>query len=551
MPAKLLPFVAASMLALACTSNETQAPQPNPPPTPDPDPVVEPTPEPSACEQLGWTERPFEWAAAFGPRRRDVAYDFTLATVLGDFAFAERYLGCETYLFVPDSLQVSPLDPTPLLDSAEDLAELIAKSPPNAHYFFVTVAEDPTEVAAFAEAMAIRVDQVLAPFAEADRAWWRDHLHVVTQSGKGLGSWVGDALTFWGPGFAIDRFQRVRGFGNLADVTRFDNALNSAGQWPWRANLSYVAHEALYYNYESDRQDMLDAVDWQSVWLFYEEDVAGTGKQHVVAEVPDAATIAGFDTLLVDLSHVCDPSLQEQGNCDAWDAIQGLRLCDGLDSDNCEIELARYITTYHREGRWLADASQLLPHLAAGGAHRFKLEGPRQGHFVSLRLLFGNTDKGTTPFEIQALWEGGSWNESYHDDHPPMQIDVPADAKKVYLHAALSGHGQGGQFNCAEFCDHQHSFTVGGSTFVAEHPEEGDDEGCLKQIANGTVPNQFGTWWFHRSSWCPGKQIDPWVWDITDQVTPGQSTSISYLTNYGAPYVGGNIYLRTWVTSWK
>ena len=251
----------------------------------------------------------------------------------------------------------------------------------------------------------------------------------------------------------------------------------------------------------------------------------------------------------MDLEHACDPTRDEFGNCDAWDAIQTLFVCDEADPESCDdLELARYITTYHREGRWLADASPMLPFLRSGGERRFHLQGARGGHFVSARLLFANTGKGTAPLAIERLWEGGSFDENYDANHPPIEVAVPADATKAELVVVLSGHGFGNDPNCAEFCDHQHTFTVGSASYTADHPNMGDQEGCLKQVDQGTVPNQSGTWWFERSSWCPGKQVDPWVFDITEQVTPGEPFTISYDTNYGEGVFGGNILLRSWVS---
>ena len=261
--------------------------------------------------------------------------------------------------------------------------------------------------------------------------------------------------------------------------------------------------------------------------------------------------MAGFDTLLVDLRHVCDPSQREWGNCDAWDAGNRLHLCDAEDPDSCDELVARWITTYHREGRWLVDASEALPRLQQGGAHRFFYKGARGGHFITGRLLFANTGKGAAPFRIDPLWEGGSWNEDYDANHPPMTIDVPADAARTHLVVTVTGHGMSQVHNCAEFCNHEHTFTVGGQSFVAGHPEIGDIHGCRDQIDQGTVPNQHGTWWFARTSWCPGKQVDPWVFDITELVTPGQTAELTYTTNWGDPAHGGSINLQTWVTYWR
>ena len=59
-------------------------------------------------------------------------------------------------------------------------------------------------------------------------------------------------------------------------------------------------------------------------------------------------------------------------------------------------------------------------------------------------------------------------------------------------------------------------------------------DGCVGQTSNGMVPNQGGTWWFGRGGWCPGKQVDPWVVDVTSEVTPGQPAEITYEGLYGS-----------------
>lgn len=514
----------------------------------DPAPETEtpPTPGDPLCGAEGSTFRAFVDDGVFGVERRDLAADFTLPTHQGDWTFSAEQRGCDTVMFVPDSLVVSPLDATPLVEKRRDLRTLLESGPRNVHWFFVTTGGG---VQGFVDGMVGRIEGVLEllPAELADH--WRSRAHVVTERADRLDSWIPDALAVTGRGFGIDRFQRIRHFGNLADVTRFSPELQAAGAWSWEDNLAYLGHEVQYYNYESDRQDAMDAVDWTSVYLHYDEDLASTGRTDVDVELPDAATMATFDTLLVELQHTCDPTRDEFGNCDAWDAIQTIFACEADDPTSCgDLELARYITTYHREGRWLADASPMLPMIREGGKRRFHLRGPRGGHFVSARLLLANRGQATKPFAITPLWEGGSFDETYDESHPPMTIDVPADATGADLVVVLSGHGFGNGPNCAEFCDHQHTFTIGGQSWTADHPNMGDQEGCLEQIDQGTVPNQSGTWWFERSSWCPGKQVDPWVFDISDRIVPGQPLEIDYDTNQGEGVFGGSILMRSWVS---
>lgn len=496
------------------------------------------------CDALGLTRRPLLAEGAFGDARRDLADDFTLSTVDGDWSFFEQYTGCETYVFVTDRMPTSPLDSSPIVHDVDGLVELLEKSPANARYFFLTYQSD---TAAWATEMTDDLAEALS-LVDADVAEaLADRLHVVDEVATGVEPWVADALLYPTEGFAIDRFQRLRELGSLADVNRYDATLNAAGQWPWRDNVAYVAHMPQIFNHESDLDD--DAADLDPIYVLYDDPVWLTGNDTWDVTFPDAATMAATDTLLVDLEHRCDPAQMEYGNCDAWDAIQTLYLCQPDNPDTCDIELARYITTYHREGRWLADASQLLPYLVDGGTKRLHLAGIRGGHYITLRLLLGARDGGA-PLSIEPLWTGGSFNADYDANHPPITVDVPAEATRAFLNVNVTGHGFGTGDNCAEFCGHEHHFTIGDTTWTADNWEVYDTEGCLKQIGDGAVPNQYGTWWYGRSSWCPGMQVEPWVFEITDAITPGQPVTITYTTNEGF-VTGGNIELRSYVAFWK
>ena len=50
----------------------------------------------------------------------------------------------------------------------------------------------------------------------------------------------------------------------------------------------------------------------------------------------------------------------------------------------------------------------------------------------------------------------------------------------------------------------------------------------MTEQANGMVPNQGGTWWYGRDGWCPGEQVTPHVWDVTQMVTPGSTATVTY-----------------------
>ncbi len=164
-------------------------------------------------------------------------------------------------------------------------------------------------------------------------------------------------------------------------------------------------------------------------------------------------------------------------------------------------------------------------------------------------VIFGGPADALTP--QTSYWEGGSLNKDYNANHPPVDVDIPADAAKVELVALTTGHGMA-DGNCAEFCDHSHEFTVGAESYLQEFPAVDDQLGCANTSNTGTVPNQWGTWWFGRGGWCPGRRVNPWVVDVTDQVTAGGTESISYRALYNGSEITndadrGGIELRTWL----
>jgi hypothetical protein len=216
----------------------------------------------------------------------------------------------------------------------------------------------------------------------------------------------------------------------------------------------------------------------------------------------------------------------------------------------CSHEVGRWITTYHREGRWVYDNSSMLPMLARSGKRtfRFNTTGPYE---IELDLRLSNQGKATRPDELIYLFDGGRINSSYNANHPPMTIDIPSDATKVELASVITGHNADGN-NCAEFCDIAHHFTINDNAsgeIVREFPESEGTLDCQDKVAEGTTPNQYGTWWYGRAGWCPGKEAATDVVDITDQVTKGAANTFAYKALYnGGEYTGdATIRMRSWL----
>lgn len=486
-------------------------------------------PDPSAfCVEQNLPVLAFDSTGPYGTRRHDVAEDFSVPLVDGtDWRLSEHWTGCDSYVFLPSARTNSALDPSSLWK--RDVDQLIQKSPRNAHYFFVAnrqAANAPTEI----EEMTPRIEAALAGLDPAEAEFWRGRIHLVSRHAGELEGWVGGMLSAGDgrAGFAIDRKQQVRFLGMFADVTRFKASLQNAGEWPWESNLSYATYEVRHYNYEVKRDARL-AADGATVVSAWKGEVL---KHYVDKEVefPDAATMAGFDTLTIDNAMDCpDPEKGEFGFCGAWDYIANLFL---LDEDGTTwIELARFITTYHREGHYTVDATPMLVHLRKGGKRTLRYsispEWNQQAYLSQVDFRFSNQKKGHSPTKAHYLWSGGAFNSTYNAKYTPVEVDIPATAKRVEVWGVITGHGMAAQ-NCAEFCRHQHEFTVNGAVHVKDHPTVNKVDGCIAEVDDGMVPNQGGTWWFGRGGWCPGQQVKPFVADVTKDVTPGQKATVSY-----------------------
>ena len=152
------------------------------------------------------------------------------------------------------------------------------------------------------------------------------------------------------------------------------------------------------------------------------------------------------------------------------------------------------------------------------------------------------------------IFGGGSFCETYNDKYTPVEIDIPSSAKKVELAVIISGHGMTDNGNCAEFCNTEHFWTVNGTEHEINFDYlDGPDtiEWCQNDVHNGTVPNQYGTWFYARSNWCPGKEVAPIYIDITNDVRLGQTNTFEYHgLRYGEPFTdgGASISLSSFVT---
>ena len=364
------------------------------------------------------------------------AADFTVQTSAGDWTLSEHWTGCDTFLVIPSQPAQATGWPDHLWDRKRDTTALFDALPHDTYVLFVSTEKDQADRDAELAMLDSGIENFLEDLSGDDREHWEEHIVRVTSDYRDAGGWLRDTMRAPNWGMGIDRFQRLRYIGSFANPERY----NASYGW-FEPDISMAANEAVYYNFEATRQAALDADGATVIPVFAGEEISDPGWAGVMGwstvSLPDAATMATFDTLTLDhyLGCVGDG---EYGTCPAWDYLNWLFLCDS-DQSNCS-EFGRYITTYHREGRWIHDVSSLLPLLAAGGEFTFAYY-TQQPYEVSLDLRFSNTGKAARPAELTPLFSGGVAVATYND-REPIVLDLPADAAKVELVVSFSGHGQ-------------------------------------------------------------------------------------------------------------
>ncbi|MBL8614538.1 MAG: hypothetical protein JNM72_02905 [Deltaproteobacteria bacterium] len=509
-----------------------------------------------ACAELGLPVRTFDAVGPFGGLRRETMADFSLPLRGGEtWTLSERWSGCEVYVFLPHYFVVSELDTQTWWSTGVD--DLLRRSPRNVHYFFVVGTADGDDAEAFGSQMDGWIAEALDTLRDEDRAWWSERLHVVDGASAALSGPAAEIINseVGSLGFAIDRRQKVRGLGYMSAVEAYDSRL----EWPWEWRLYSAANEGEFLNFEEERALRIEAEA--------ASDAARTVVPVFTAELheeyedklitlPDATTMAGFDTLEIEVLMECpNRELAEIGNCGAWDYIANMWLYDA--ETDSYLEMARFITTYHRESHWVVDASHALAWLQAGGERSIRYSWApswnTQPTIITVNLVLRNQGRGHRPTQAIPLFNGGAFNAGYNL-REPVVVDVPEGAAKVELRAILTGHGMDASTNCAEFCRHSHHFTVGEATFERRFNEAGTNRGCQDMIGEGVVPNQAGTWWFGRGGWCPGQEVHPWVEDLTAVAPAGAPVTIRYagrLADADPPDTSGNIELRSWLVVWE
>eukprot|EP01118_Nematostelium_gracile_P005349 TRINITY_DN1685_c0_g1_i4.p1 TRINITY_DN1685_c0_g1~~TRINITY_DN1685_c0_g1_i4.p1 ORF type:complete len:506 (+),score=71.59 TRINITY_DN1685_c0_g1_i4:412-1929(+) len=314
--------------------------------------------------------------------------------------------------------------------------------------------------------------------------------------------------------FSIDPLSKIREVG-----------------WLKFPSFQFFSWEAVWENYLTGLRSQLSASD-TVISLFTEVPLGGTPIT-VSVELPD---LSKFSELKIELELGCIGRLDT--DCPIWDRLLSLTVCCGdPEEKECWNELGRWVTPFRRQvGHWLTDVTPLTPLLTSDTCHFNLSTDPWiiKPWLPTLNLRLSKGSDPVRPVNILPLFTGGVFNQSYNDAYIPRNFSVPAGTKKVEIVAVITGHGSDSE-NCGEFCPSSHHFIVNGNPHVLTFSTAGTATGCADVVNLGGVPNEHGTWLYGRGGWCDGRDVAPWVVDITSELSENNNTITYFGWLNGAP----------------
>ena len=435
----------------------------------------------------------------------------------------ENWTGDDSYIFIHFDANVNT---SSALWGSSTREQLLTTSPDNVHYFFIS---NRTQYESDMFQMKEIYDEILEGFSLDDQNHWNNHLHFINEKTSSLNSWLSTALTgkF---ALAIDSFQKIREIGYLGNPATFSGTY-----------IHYLAHEALYFDYENSVFSETNE-EYDEITIFEREHYTGGWASSIsnTIQVPTEFSSLVYNKMKVELLRGCPDSNMNYSDagCDDYDRIAHMYFCD-LDGSNC-IEIARWITPFDRQPHSLTDITPFLGAIRSNGGEqkliKFQESGwPNSLLTLKIRLYNGENNNGVQR-EVLPIWNGTvQFNPSYGDNRPPQIFFIPENATKVEFVSYITGHGWGsaGCFNCCEFCNSSHNFSVNGGVyeFNQSFSDASSSNHCMQPETiqtTGVIPNQYGTWGYGRAGWCPGRDVTPYIMDITNHIVLGDDNVIDY-----------------------
>lgn len=191
-------------------------------------------------------------------------------------------------------------------------------------------------------------------------------------------------------------------------------------------------------------------------------------------------------------------------------------------------ELGRVITPYNGnvpntwEYTYTFDVTDFASLLHDDVEIRARYGGWQDGFTVTLDFEFIEGTPARECYQVVKLWQGshayGNTNNPIENFLVPRTVVVDGNMRQAVLRVIQTGHGFGGSDGCAEFCQKKHFVKVNGQTLYTTTI-------WRDKCGENPVYPQGGTWVYNRSNWCPGEDVHPYNYDITEELSKVNATA--------------------------
>ncbi len=207
---------------------------------------------------------------------------------------------------------------------------------------------------------------------------------------------------------------------------------------------------------------------------------------------------------------------------DRWDRAGNLRLSI---ADGPDLEVVRFITSYGGRTDFEVDVSELGPLLRGRKVLRAFIDtwtSPAWTADVSLRYVADST--WDAPVWAAPVFYTDSFQRKGMPEGVDLPVEIPPGLARVVLRVFSTGHCTDGR-DADEFISKANVITIDGIGAARFHPWRTD---CRNFRDRNPYCSRWtdGSWSsdYSRSGWCPGTEVVPLEFDLTDRLPAGKHT---------------------------
>jgi hypothetical protein len=206
---------------------------------------------------------------------------------------------------------------------------------------------------------------------------------------------------------------------------------------------------------------------------------------------------------------------------DRWDRAGNIRIALG----EREIEIVRFITSYGGRTEHELDVTELAPLLRGECTIRAFIDTwVNPGWKIDFALRYIPVREYDNAAWAAPVFYTDSFNAAGMPRGSEVQVVVPKGLARVVLRYLSTGHCTDG-IDADEFISKANVISVDGVVVARYHPWRDD---CRRFRDRNPYTSHWtdGSWSsdYSRSGWCPGVEVLPMEFDLTDHLTPGKHT---------------------------